>query len=277
MILNIKDYVKTQKEKLAKKVSKLERPPHLLIIQIGNNAASNSYIKGKLNDALEIGIAADLYKFARPNEAIRCLVGNRMACRYDGIILQEPSGLSEKDRKDVLECISREQDVDGFRMDSKHLPCTPKGIMDILDNFYGDIAGANIVVVGRGELVGKPLVPMLIDKQATVTSCNSKTENLQGIMEGADVIITAAGCRNLLAELPDNGHEYFVIDAGINFDENGKLCGDCSKDLYDQKNVTITPVPGGVGLTTRLALMQNTLAIALENIEEERDCRACGI
>lgn len=271
MILNIKDYVAEQKKKLSEAISNLYRTPRLLIIQIGDDAASNSYIKGKIKDATQIGIIADLCKFSRIDEMVDYMMLPTAHKKYDGIIIQEPSYMSDETRKTVLDRIDPVKDVDGFLKNSMHIPCTPAGILGILDEFYGDIAGANIVVVGRGELVGKPLVPLLIDRQATVTSCNSKTKNLQEIVEKADIIITAAGCRDLITELPHTeDHQYYVIDAGINFDDDNKLCGDCSKDLYEQDNVFITSVPGGVGLTTRLALMQNVVNAATFFEEEDK-------
>ena len=267
MILNVKEFVAERKKELAETVSSLNRPPRLLIIQLGNDARSNSYIKGKLNDAEELGIAADYFKFMRVEEALIFLDNPKNICHYDGIIIQEPSGMTKEQKEKALNSIKDYQDVDGFKKTSNHTPCTPQGIINIIDKFYGEsLAGVNVAVIGRGDLVGKPLVPMLIDKHATVVSCNSKTENLQEIVEKADLIITAAGQRKLIHHLPkDDSHTYYIIDAGINFDEAGKLCGDCGKSLYKQENVFITPVPGGVGLMTRLVLMKNVVEASKKN------------
>ena len=131
--------------------------------------------------------------------------------------------------------------------------------MDYLEYLgYNDFKGKIVAVVGKGKLVGEPLVPMLMKKGATVISCNSTTPNLREMLQQADIVIAATGVRNLIQnEMVKDGA--IVIDAGISVDENGKLCGDCSKELYDREHVDITPVPGGVGLLTRLALMKNLL------------------
>ena len=184
---------------------------------------------------------------------------NNFGYDYDGIILQEPSGLSEVMRKNVLNNIKITQDVDGFKKNSMFKPCTPAGIIGIIDHFYGeDLKGKHAVVIGRGELVGKPLVPLLIEKGATVTCCNSSTPVLPAHTQMADIVISATGKPGLVNR---NMLKYgaFVIDAGISVDENGKLHGDCDCALYDDEEIRVTTVPGGVGLTTRLQLMKNVV------------------
>ena len=182
------------------------------------------------------------------------------AKEYDGIIIQEPSGLEDWMREKMLAEIGPYRDVDGFLRDSEFKACTPMGIMQIIETFYPEenLHGVTAAVVGRGELVGKPLVPMLIDEGCTVISCNSKTKDMAELIKKADIVISAVGKQNLITRdmLKDGA---FVIDAGITFDENGKLCGDCDKSMYDDESIAITTVPGGAGLTTRLALMQNVL------------------
>ena len=130
-------------------------------------------------------------------------------------------------------------------------------ILDILEEFYhGD--GKVITVVGRGALVGKPLIPMLVEEGWTVLCANSRTPDLKALTSISDVVVTATGCRSLIKRdmLKDGA---FVIDAGITCDENGKLCGDCDKSLYDDETIQITTVPGGVGLMTRLSLIKNVM------------------
>ena len=259
MKINIKDWVQTKKEEIQKTTQNFTIPPRLLIMQIGDNPASNSYIKGKMKDAAECGIHADLYKTAEPWTAIQFL--RESVNRYDGIILQEPSGFTKENYNSFYRIISPTQDVDGFMKNSKHKQCTPQGIMDIIDTFYPDqyLRDNIAVVIGRGELVGKPLAAMLIEKGLTVISCNSQTPNIAEFTKKADIVISAVGKEKLVTRdmLKDGA---FVIDAGITFDENGKLCGDCDKAMYNDDTIAITTVPGGVGLTTRLSLMQNTMA-----------------
>lgn len=132
----------------------------------------------------------------------------------------------------------------------------------IYENLTMNLAGKKVAVIGRGALVGKPLVPMLIDEQATVVSCNSATppDTLLNIIKDAELIISATGQKDLItADMLADDRTTFIIDAGITTDDNGKLCGDCDKKMYDLENTVITTVPGGVGLTTRLALMENVV------------------
>lgn len=255
MKIDIKTYVQEEKEKL-KRIC-LGKDISLLILQVGNDSASNAYIRGKLQDAEEIGIKADLFKINSPKKILKVL--DTFGESYDGIILQEPSGLSETMRKNVLNNIKITQDVDGFKKNSMFKPCTPVGIIGIIDHFYGeDLKGKHVVVIGRGELVGKPLVPLLIEKGATVTCCNSSTPVLSAHTQTADIVVSATGKPELVTrDMLKWGA--FVIDAGISVDENGKLHGDCDRALYDDEEIKVTTVPGGVGLTTRLQLMKNVI------------------
>lgn len=260
MKIDIKNYVTAQKEKIRDEIANDIRihGPSLLILQVGNLSASNSQVTRKLKDCEEVGIQATLYKVTEKNAftKLRSFLKTNKGS-YSGIILQEPCGLAEGDRRAILDMIEPSQDVDGFKIDSWFYPCTPLGILDILEEFYhGD--GKVITVVGRGALVGKPLIPMLIEEGWTVLCANSRTPDLKALTSMSDVVVTATGCRSLIKRdmLKDGA---FVIDAGITCDENGKLCGDCDKSLYDDETIQITTVPGGVGLMTRLSLIKNVM------------------
>lgn len=257
MKINIKDYVAREKKLLEDKINHFLNQPSLLILQQGNDPASNSYIKGKMNDAKECGISVVLFKTDSAEKILDFAVRNREY--FDGIILQEPHNLPLTYVDQIFGNMEDYQDVDGMDAMSVHTPCTPKGIMEIIAEFYPkeDIAGEVVVVVGKGKLVGKPLVPLLMESGCTVISCNSKTADLAKYTKMADIVISAVGKENLITRhmLKDGA---FVIDAGITFDKDGKLCGDCDKAIYDDEQIAITTVPGGVGLTTRLALMKNT-------------------
>lgn len=263
MIVDVKSYVKEKKEKLKECLKRLENKHlSLLILQNGNNPASNKYINGKIKDGEELGISVDLIKVNRGEDIRSSFLAMKdilmkSGREYTSIILQEPSGFNEQQKEILLSLIEKNQDVDGFRKDSCFQPCTPAGIMGIIDHFYAEnLDGVTVVVVGRGELVGKPLIPLLIEKGATVINCNSKTHPLADYTKIGDIVVTATGKPNLITkDMLKKGA--FVIDAGIAFDENGKLCGDCSKELYEDEDILVTPVPGGVGLTTRLQLMEN--------------------
>ena len=261
MKINIKEWVKQEKEKLAEKLGKKTFKPSLLILQMGDNPASNSYIKGKMADAAQCGIEAILFKTNNFAQMLSFVKNNHSY--YDGIILQEPCGLEESQRNLILSYISELQDVDGFKQNSCHPACTPMGIISIIKTFYPetDLHGVTVAVVGRGELVGKPLIPMLVSEGCTVISCNSKTKNMAEMLKMADIVVSAVGKNNLITrDMLKDG--VFVVDAGITFDENGKLCGDCDKAMYDDDTIAITTVPGGVGLTTRLSLMVNVVNAA---------------
>ena len=275
MIVDVKDFVKQEKEKIKKQSN--EPIKRMLIIQVGDNPASNAYIKGKIKDAEELGHQAMLMKF--PEWVSADMVLNFLkdnAKNYDGVILQEPANITEDHcftktkKQDIINFIEDWQDIDGFKKTSQYKPATPRGIVEFLNNYYephknpgsdfmrNNLTGKVIAVVGKGKLVGEPLVPMLMKKGATVISCNSKTPDLGAMTRQADIVIAAAGVRGLIQnDMVEDGT--LVIDAGINVDEDGKLCGDCSKDIYERRAVQITPVPGGVGLLTRLALMKNLL------------------
>lgn len=230
----------------------------LLIIQVGDNPASNAYIKGKIKDCLEIGYDVERWNYENGVDAER-IVKDIKAERdkFDGIILQEPADIVG-DKEAITYAICDWQDVDGFRRDSQHSPCTPLGIMELLAEIRGtkNLRGQIVTIVGRGKLVGRPLIDMMADAGATIIACNSATPDLGCMTLMADIVIMATGARDLL--LPHMVKEgAIIIDAGISVDEDGKLHGDAHKNLYDDPKVLITTVPGGVGLVTRLMLLEN--------------------
>ncbi len=253
----IKEYVKNKKEELKNRVAALDRKPSLAIFQIGENEASNRYIKNKIKDCNEVGIEAHHYWY--PEDISEEEFYEEIAATqdfYDGVIVQlpVPPHISTKNIVDV------KKDVDGFNIMSKFDPATPKGIMDYLKWRNFDLIGKNVVIIGRSEIVGKPLARMMTDADATVTLCHSKS-NLARHLYDADLIVCAVGKAKFLncyaIHVP-------VIDVGINFDENGKMVGDC----YNTEGRDVTPVPGGVGLLTRCALLENVI-LAKEWEEKE--------
>ena len=261
MILDVKDYVKQEKERIKKKVTDPVRK--MLILQVGDNPASNAYIRGKIKDAEELGHRAVLAKFSADttvDEVYAFLEDN--VTKYDGVILQEPANFNAyniKKKSDILNLIPDFKDIDGFKRTSAHIPATPRGIMDYLEYLgYSDLKGKIVAVVGKGKLVGEPIVPMLMKKGATVISCNSTTPNLGKMLLQANIVIAATGVRGLIKNEMISD-DTIIIDAGINVDEQGKLHGDVDPVLYERDYVQVTPVPGGVGLLTRLALMKNLL------------------
>lgn len=263
-MISCKEYVQTKKENLKEKIAHLNKKPCLCVVQIGNDAASNSYIKGKEKDCEEVGIEFlhhHLFDYKDISEKMLMdIITDLDRCRaIDGIIIQLP--IPDKyDIEKLQACISPEKDVDGFRKDSKFKPCTPKGIMDWLDYNKYDVSGRDVVVIGRSKIVGKPLVNMLIDKGATVTCCNSKTLYLEHYIQFADLIVSAIGKPKYFDGLSFN-YPDIVIDVGINKDKDGKLCGDIDKESVERVfgDTYVTPVPGGVGLLTRVSLLENVV------------------
>ena len=261
MIINVRDYVAAEKEKLKQVIKDNNLQPRLMIIQVGDNPASNSYVKGKIKDCKEVGIEVILEKHEEDWYYKQDNLYNlhETILTYDGVIVQLPIE-NHLLKQEIYDMISSLQDVDGLIYDI-HKPCTPLGIMRLIEHLNIDLKGKVVTVLGKGSLVGKPLIQMLMNEGATVISCNSKTKDLNNWMKQSDIIVAAAGVPNLVTKWGISG-KTIVIDAGINF-VDGKMCGDCDKKLYDSALVHVTSVPGGVGLLTRLSLLQNVIDAAL--------------
>ena len=266
-----KEYVARKKEFLKEKISTFERKPKLCVIQVGNNPASSSYIKGKRRDCEEVGIEfehihiKDIEDENINNKYIEQIIKEKNKDdSIDGLLLQLP--LPDKFNIPLEQKISKEKDVDGFRKDSPFIPCTPKGIINYLEENDIELIGKVCVVVGRSNIVGKPLVELLINKGATVISCNSKTpiEKLKDYSKKCDIFISAIGKANYFNEdfFDLKNKEQILIDVGINKNEEGKLCGDIKEEI--KINTFSTPVPNGVGLFTRVALLENTIYAYLQ-------------
>jgi methylenetetrahydrofolate dehydrogenase (NADP+)/methenyltetrahydrofolate cyclohydrolase len=231
----------------------------LTILTVGEDPASKSYVKGKIKDCEYCGI---------PYEHIQCVDDtlawniHKANCNDDvsGIIVQLPLP-KWMDEQFYTDQVLITKDVDGFKHNSPFKPCTPEGIMYILEKELGDLTGKTALVIGRGKLVGEPIAKMLIDANCTVTVAHSKTKNLHGLLGlHHDIVITAVGKPNLVNLKWCSAN--VVIDVGVNRDENGKLCGDCYNfDPSDDSNIKVTPVPGGIGLMTRAMLMKHVARI----------------
>lgn len=254
---NIKEYVQERKDEIKKEIMCTfpGRKPTIAAIQIGNNEASTRYIRNKKKDCEEIGITFEWYYFEE-NITTEELIDdiNDLQDFVDGIMVQMPLP-DHIDEKQVKLAIRPEKDLDGFHPMSKFSPCTPKGIINYLHACNFNFSGANVVIFGRSDIVGKPLAKMLTDLDATVTLCHSKSKEIWRYLSAADLIICAVGKHKFLncyaVRVP-------VVDVGINFDENGKMVGDC----YNIEDRDVTPVPGGVGLLTRLAVLENAVLAA---------------
>lgn len=246
--------------------------PCLAIIQIGDNPASNIYVKGKQKDCEYCHIQNTTIRLPESVSQERLIDEIRHLANDDtihGIIVQLPLP-AHINEEEVIKEIPPEKDVDGFNpinmgnlvLKNKCLaPCTPAGCIAIMKENGIKISGKHVVIVGRSNIVGKPLALMLLNEDATVTITHSKTENLEAITRTADIVVVAIGKANFIkSSMLKSGA--VVIDVGINRDENGKIHGDVDfVDVFDKVDA-ITPVPGGIGLMTRAILMSNTVKAA---------------
>lgn len=267
--MTIKEYVERKKENLKTEVSKLNRKPVFIIIQANDSPASDSYIRGKIKDASEIGITAKLLKLktdTSENELLNIIDELNKDRTVDGFIVQLPLPKHINEEKIKL-AIDPKKDVDGFHPLSVLSPCTPKGILDFLKANNEKIEGKNALVIGRSNIVGKPMAKLLLKENANVIVLHSKTlpKDMKKYVEMADIIVIAIGKKHFLDESFVYNKNAVIIDVGINKDENG-LHGDALPNLPVRLQ---TPVPGGVGLLTRVALLENLLEVYKNGISNQ--------
>ena len=260
--MTIKEYVKTRKEEIKNIVAKMNKKPSLVIVQLNEDEASKAYVKGKLKDASDLGINAKLIKFpveTSEKQLLKVISKLNKDKKVDGFIVQMP--LPKQINEETIKlAVSPEKDVDGFHPLSDLNPCTPQGIMNYLKSERVELLGKNAVVIGRSNIVGKPMAKMLLKESCNVTVLHSKTshEDMKNYLENADIIVVAVGKQHLITSEYKFKKTAVIVDVGINRDEEGKLHGDVEPNLPVALQ---TPVPGGVGLLTRLALMENLLKI----------------
>lgn len=275
----IMDQVKSNLEEYIKFINeKNRRLPHLVTILVGNDYASKKYVNLKNKDCQDVGIKTtpieyneDVSEFELINRIEELNNDNTV----DGILVQLPLP-SHIDENRVMETIKPSKDVDCFNPinvgkmyigNPYLLPCTPAGIDRILEYMgYHSLEGMKAVVIGRSNIVGKPTAKLLMDKNATVTICHSKTKNIKDEVRQADIVVAATGKAKMIKSdwLKEGA---IVIDVGINTDENGNMCGDVDFDDVIDKVKFITPVPKGMGIVTRAMLLENTLLAYKENIK----------
>ncbi len=254
--MEIKQYVENRKLWMKNEISRNCEVPHLVIIQVNQNEASKAYVKGKINDLTYIGAKYThvLLPLDTPEEDLVNVINKyNEDDTVDGILVQMPlpKHISEDLIKNTVIPI---KDVDGFNSLSKYLPCTPKGIIDYLKSEQVEFTGKNAVVIGRSNIVGKPVAKLLLDLNCNVTILHSRTtkEDMAFYLKHADIVVVAVGKKHFITD-QELKPSAILIDVGINRFE-GKLYGDCAPNL----NVALqTPVPGGVGLLTRVALLEN--------------------
>lgn len=273
MLINGKEIAQTIKDEMrvqvASLVARYGRSPHLVVIIVGDDPASRSYIRGKIKAAQYCGISGDVIELPEDVAEDVLLTEIRRLNKdagVDGILVQLPLP-KHIDEQKVIETISPDKDVDGFHPQNVgHLwlnrkgtiPCTPQGILTLLDTAGVPLSGKRAVVVGRSNIVGKPTAKMLLDRDCTVTMAHSHTENLAAVCKEADILVVAVGKAGLItADCVKQGAA--VIDVGINRTAEGKIVGDV--DFEGVKDIAgwITPVPGGVGPMTIAMLLRNTI------------------
>ncbi|WP_313798340.1 bifunctional methylenetetrahydrofolate dehydrogenase/methenyltetrahydrofolate cyclohydrolase FolD [Cytobacillus sp.] len=274
-LIDGKEIARQKKALISEEVDKLKQDgivPGLAVILVGNDPASKTYVSNKERTCRELGMHSVLIELPE-TVSEQALLDQVAELNEDstihGILVQMPLPDHINETK-VIETISPEKDVDGFhpvnvgRMmtgQDSFLPCTPYGVMEMLDYIGADIAGKHVVVVGRSNIVGKPAGQLFLNKNATVTYCHSKTTDLKAFTRQADILVAAVGKVNLITK--DHVKEgAIVIDVGMNRNSEGKLCGDVDFNNVREIASYITPVPGGVGPMTITMLMFNTLKAA---------------
>lgn len=274
-IIDGKSIAKSIREELAGEVARLKEQgvtPGLTVILVGDDPASHSYVKGKEKGCQEVGIHSEVIRMSASvtqEELLRKIHELNENPNVHGILVQLPlpPHISEKA---VIDAISAEKDVDGFHPvnvgnlvigNDAFLPCTPHGIVEMIKRTGTDLCGKHVVVIGRSNIVGKPVSLLLLQENATVTMCHSRTENLKEVTRRADILVVAVGKPQFITK------EYvapgtIVIDVGVNRLDNGKLVGDVLFDEVAEVASYITPVPGGVGPLTITMLLKNTIKAA---------------
>ena len=267
------------KAQVAKETEELKQQgitPGLAVVIVGDDPASRVYVNNKKKACEVVGFKSEEYALPAETTQEELLeLVNTLNNKKDinGILVQLPLP-KHLDEKEVIEAINPIKDVDAFHAtnvgkimigDYDFLPCTPAGVMEMLSSYDIDVNGKNCVVIGRSNIVGKPMAMLLLHKNGTVTICHSRTQNLKEVCAGADILVAAVGIPKFVtADMVKEGA--VVIDVGMDRDENGKLCGDVDFENVKDKTSYITPVPGGVGPMTIAMLMKNTIkACRLQN------------
>lgn len=274
-IINGKEVSKKVRESVKAETEKLKAQgivPGLAVVIVGDDPASRVYVNNKKKSCAEVGFMSEEYALPAETtqEELLALVDKlNKKPEINGILVQLPLP-KHLDEKAVIEAISPEKDVDAFHAsnvgkimigDYKFLPCTPAGVMELIHSENIEISGKSCVVIGRSNIVGKPMAMLLLHENGTVTITHSRTKNLAEITRDADILVAAVGKPKFVTgDMVKKGA--VVIDVGMDRDENGKLCGDVDFDSVEPKASYITPVPGGVGPMTIAMLMKNTLMAA---------------
>ena len=287
ILIDGKELAGIKREEIAKETKELAdktgTTPGLAVVIVGDDPASQTYVRNKAKACEEVGFYSEVVSLpanTSQRDLLKVIAELNDRIDIDGILVQLPLP-KHINEKAVIGKISPKKDVDGFTPSNagkvligspKFAPCTPAGIMELVKSTGINIEGKYCVVVGRSNIVGKPVAMMMLHENATVTICHSKTANLKEITSKADILIAAVGKPGFITgDMVKEGA--VVIDVGINRNEEGKLCGDVNFEQVEPKAGFITPVPGGVGPMTITMLLKNTLDAALYFTEEREKIR----
>ena len=282
IIIDGKELARKTREELRKECDNLKENgvnPKLAVIMVGDNPASKVYVKNKSNACEDVGIEYEEYLMEEETtqeELIKLIKKLNNDENINGILLQSPIPRN-LDINEAFKTITYSKDVDGFTPSSvgklcigedTFVSCTPYGVMKMFDEYNIDLTGKDVVILGRSNIVGKPLIQCCLQRNATVTVCHSKTKNIEEHMKRADVIISAIGQAEFVkANMVKDG--VIIIDVGINRKSDGKLTGDVDFENVSKKASYITPVPGGVGPMTIAMLMNNVIKATKEQYKNK--------
>jgi len=287
ILIDGKELAARKREEIAKETKELAdktgTTPGLAVVIVGDDPASQTYVRNKAKACEEVGFYSEVVSLpanTSQRDLLKVISELNDRIDIDGILVQLPLP-KHINEKAVIGKISPKKDVDGFTPSNagkvligspKFAPCTPAGIMELVKSTGINIEGKHCVVVGRSNIVGKPVAMMMLHENATVTVCHSHTANLKSFTSKADILVAAVGKPGFITgDMVKEGA--VVIDVGINRNEEGKLCGDVNFEQVEPKAGFITPVPGGVGPMTITMLLKNTLDAALYFTEEREKIR----
>lgn len=270
--------VKDELKKEVEELSQHGKQTGLAVVLVGEDSASKVYVRNKEKACEEIGIYSEVHRLPEnttEEELLNLINELNENDKIDGILVQLPLP-KHLDDKVIIDNIKPEKDVDAFHPsnvgkimigDYDFLPCTPAGIMELIHESGVDVDGKTCVVIGRSNIVGKPMSMLLLHENGTVTTCHSHTKNLTEVTKNADILVAAVGIPKFVkADMVKPGA--VVIDVGMDRDENGKLCGDVDFNEVEPVAGAITPVPGGVGPMTIAMLMRNTVTASKKKLEK---------
>ena len=284
-MITCKEYTDLRKKELKEYIKEKGLHPTLVVIQVGDRPESNSYIRGKMRDCEEVGIECVVVNYGEDitQEGLwQRIKFHNLQKNVHGIIVQLPLP-KHIDVKKVQDDIYTRKDVDGFRSDSPFDPCTPKGVIDYLKYVGYEFEGKDALVIGRSDIVGKPLARMLTDLDCTVTLAHSKTKDLDSKIGSADIVFTAINAIEYFDDvwrfpiLPDTD----IVDIGLGVGSDGKLHGNISAEYveciknHQVNNAFIISGTGGVGLLTRLSLLENVVKACCDQVSETNRMKAC--